>query len=114
MSCAAWREALLLSEKRIMTLEMLPNSSLWSILGRNWDTGLYGMDGVGAGLSAVLWGAYLLVSPCYLKAKVIMLLNNEGGIALFHTNPRALVHLGLGSFKWCLCKEILKTLWASW
>lgn len=63
---------------------------------------------VGAGLSAVLCGAYLLVSPCYLKAKVIMLLNNEGGIALFHANPRALVHLGLEVSSGACVKKYLK------
>ena len=61
MSCAAGKEALLLSEKRIMTLEMLPKEYLVHTMEElgHW---VCGMDGIGAGLSAVLHGAYLFDS----------------------------------------------------
>lgn len=57
VSCAAGKEALLLSGKRIVTLEMLPSSSLWSV--KELGCWLCGMDGVGSVLSAVLRGACL-------------------------------------------------------
>lgn len=50
------------------------------------------------------------VSPCYLKAKLVMFLklDDEGGIALFCTNPRALVHLGLEVSSGAHVKKYLK------
>lgn len=90
---------MLLSEKRIMTPEMLPNSNLWSILQRNWDTGYVEWMGlVLCCLQFKVIGPMQIDSlPMLLKSKLVMLLNldNEGGIALFDINPRALGHLGL-------------------
>lgn len=45
-----------------------------------------------------------------MKAKLVMLLNldDEGGIALFHTDSRALVHLGLEVSSGAHVKKYLK------
>lgn len=95
---AAGRAALLLSEKRIMTPEMLPCSRLWSFLLGCGALGVSSAWGW-AVLSAALLESLprYSVTPCYFKAKPVTLLHvdSEGGVALFHTNPRVVVYLGI-------------------
>lgn len=50
------------------------------------------------------------VTPCYFRAKAVVLLHvdSEGRVALFHTNPRAFMHLGIGDSRGAHVKKCSK------